>query len=150
SATKGAILNLLTDAYERRDRVDLVVYQIDRASLVLPPGNSTQLAQHPLADIPVSGKTPLSAALNMSDEVIRREQVLHSDVMPLLILLTDGAGNVSMTNLSPQEEARRIAQQISEDGIRCVVVNMEHVAFDQGLAQQLADELKAPCYTLHE
>jgi Mg-chelatase subunit ChlD len=150
SATKGAILSLLTDAYQRRDRVGLVVFQKDRATLVLPPTNSTQLAQRALADIPVGGKTPLSAGLYMSHEVIRREQILHSDVMPLLILLTDGAGNVSMTNLSPQEEARRIAQQISEDGIRCVVVNMEHAAFDQGLAQQLADELKAPCYTLNE
>jgi Mg-chelatase subunit ChlD len=70
--------------------------------------------------------------------------------MPLIILLTDGAGNVSMSTLPPQEEAHRLAEQIAEDDIRCVVVNMEHVAFDQGLAQSLADHLKAPCYTLHE
>ncbi|MFQ5617026.1 MAG: VWA domain-containing protein, partial [Anaerolineales bacterium] len=52
-ATKGAILSLLTDAYQRRDRVGLVVFQKDRARLVLPPTNSVQLAQRALADIPV-------------------------------------------------------------------------------------------------
>ena len=63
SATKGAILSLLTDAYQRRDRVGLVVFQKDRASLILPPTNSTQLAQRDLIEIPVGGKTPLSAGL---------------------------------------------------------------------------------------
>jgi magnesium chelatase subunit D len=67
-----------------------------------------------------------------------------------MILLTDGAGNVSMTNLPPQEEANRLAGQIAHDQIRSVVINMEHAAFDQGLAQSLADSLEAPCYSLSE
>jgi magnesium chelatase subunit D len=150
SATKGAILSLLTDAYQRRDRVGLVVFQKDRATLILPPTNSTQLARRALVDIPVGGKTPLSAGLFLAHQVIQKERILHVDVMPLIILLTDGAGNVSMSSLPPQEEAHRIAAQIAEDEIRCVVVNMEHAAFDQGLAQSLAEHLKAPCYTLSE
>ncbi len=150
SATKGAILSLLTDAYQRRDRVGLVVFQKDRSTLVLPPTNSVQLAQRALAEIPVGGKTPLSAGLFLSHEVIQRERIAHPDVMPLLILLTDGAGNVSMSSLPPQEEAHRIAEQIAADAIRSVVINMEHAAFDQGLAQALAERLKAPCYTLSE
>lgn len=150
AATKGAILSLLTDAYQRRDRVGLVVFQKDRATLILPPTNSTQLAQRALADIPVGGKTPLSAGLLLAHEVIKRERILHSDVMPLMILLTDGAGNVTLTGLPPQEEAHRLAEQISADNIRCLVINMEHAAFDQGLAQHLAEHLDAPCYTLNE
>jgi Mg-chelatase subunit ChlD len=150
AATKGAILSLLTDAYQRRDRVGLAVFQKDRATLVLPPTNSIQLAQRTLADIPVGGKTPLSAGLFLAQQVIQKELLVHPDVMPLMILLTDGAGNVSMSSLPPQEEAHRIAQQIAEDEIRCVVINMEHAAFDQGLAQALAENLKAPCYTLSE
>jgi magnesium chelatase subunit D len=150
SATKGAILSLLTDAYQRRDRVGLVVFQKNRATLILPPTNSVQLAQRALADIPVGGKTPLSAGLFMAYEVIRRERILHPDVNPLIILLTDGAGNVSMSSLPPQEESGRLAKQIAGDEIRSVVINMEHAAFDQGLAQRLADDLKAPCYTLSE
>lgn len=150
SATKGAILSLLTDAYQRRDRVGLVVFQKDRATLVLPPTNSVQLAKRALADIPVGGKTPLSAGLFLALQVISKERIVHPDVMPLIILLTDGAGNVSMTNLPPQEESHRIAEQLSEEDIRSVVINMEHAAFDQGLAQSLAEHLKAPCYTLSE
>jgi len=150
TATKGAILSLLTDAYQRRDRVGMAVFQKDRATLVLSPTNSVHLAQRALADIPVGGKTPLSAGLLLAHQVISQERFVHPDVMPLIILLTDGAGNVSMSNLPPQEEAHLIARQIAEDEIRCLVVNMEHAAFDQGLAQALADQLEAPCYTLSE
>jgi magnesium chelatase subunit D len=150
TATKGAILSLLTDAYQRRDRVGLIVFQKNRATLILPPTNSVQLAQRALADIPVGGKTPLSAGLFMAREVVQRERLLHPDVNPLIILLTDGAGNVSMSNIPPQEEANILAEQIAGDQIHSVVINMEHAAFDQGLAQNLAFHLEAPCYTLSE
>ena len=124
SATKGAILSLLTDAYQRRDRVGLVVFQKDRANLVLPPTNSVQLAQRALKDIPVGGKTPLSAGLFLAYEVIKREQLSHPDVLPLIILLTDGAGNVSMTGeLPPQDEAHQLADKIAQENIRTVVIN---------------------------
>ncbi len=149
SATKGAILSLLTDAYQRRDRVGLIVFQKDRAITVLPPTNSIQLAQRALADIPVGGKTPLSAGLIMAYDTFMQEKMTHPDILPLMILLTDGAGNVSQGNLPPQEEALLIADRIREAEIRSVVINMEHAAFDQGLAQGLADRLGGPCYTLH-
>lgn len=148
AATKGAILSLLTDAYQRRDRVGLVVFQKTRATLVLPPTNSVLLAQEALSDVPVGGKTPLSAGLLMSYEVIRKEKLLHPEIMPLLIILTDGAGNVSISHQSPQEEAFKYAEMIAYEKIHCVVINMEHAAFDQGLAQSLADHLKSPCYTI--
>lgn len=150
SATKGAIMSLLTDAYQRRDRVGLIVFQKNTASLVLPPTNSVQLAQHALVDIPVGGKTPLSAGLTLAFKVIEQESHVHPDVMPLMILLTDGAGNVAMTDLPPQEEAHRAADVFQEKAVRSVVINMEHAAFDQGLARQLAERLGGPCYTLRE
>jgi len=150
AATKGAILSLLTDAYQRRDRVGLIVFQKDRATLVLPPTASVQLAQQALIDIPVGGKTPLSAGLLMAYDVLRQEEAIHPDVEPLLMVLTDGAGNVSIGALPPQEESYQFAEQINAHNFRSVVINMEHVSFDQGLAQALADHLKAPCYTLTE
>jgi len=150
TATKGAILSLLTDAYQRRDRVGMAVFQKNRATLVLPPTNSIQLAQRALADIPIGGKTPLSAGLLLAHEIIKKERLVHPDVNPLVIMLTDGAGNVAMTELAPQAEAHRIADQIADDDIHCVVINMEHAAFDQGLAQALAEHLKGSCYTLSE
>ena len=74
----------------------------------------------------------------------------HPDVLPMMILLTDGAGNVSMGNFPPMEEAYLIAEKIQAAAIHSVVVNMEHSAFDQGLAHALAERLGGPCYTLHE
>jgi len=150
SATKGAIMSLLTDAYQRRDRVGLVVFHKDRAIEVLAPTNSVTLAKEALADIPVGGKTPLSAGLAVAREIFRKERLTNPDVIPLMILLTDGAGNVAIGNENPQQEAHRIANMIAEDGIRSITINMEHAAFDQGLAQQLADQLEGPCYTLSE
>jgi magnesium chelatase subunit ChlD-like protein len=148
NATKGAILSLLTDAYQRRDRVGLIVFQKDRATLILSPTNSIQLAQKALSDIPVGGKTPLSAGLLMACDILRQEKFTHPDVEPLLIVLTDGAGNVSIGPLPPQDEAYHFAEIIAHEKIKAVVVNMEHAAFDQGLAAQLAEHLDAPCYSM--
>jgi Mg-chelatase subunit ChlD len=149
-ATKGAVLSLLTDAYQQRDRVGLVVFQKNAARVVLPPTNSVELARRALRDIPVGGKTPLSAGLQAAYEVIHQELRQHPEIMPLMVLLTDGAGNVSMVDLPPQEEAYRIAEMFPQRDIRSLVINMEHQAFDQGLAQKLADRLEGPCYTLDE
>jgi len=149
-ATKGAVISLLTDAYQRRDRVGLVVFQKNAAHIVLSPTNSVELARQALIDIPVGGKTPLSAGLQTAYKVITRELRQHPDLTPLMVLLTDGAGNVSTTDLPPQEESHRAAEMFPQAHIRSVVINMEHQSFDQGFAQLLADHLEAPCYTLAE
>lgn len=149
-ATKGAIMSLLMDAYQRRDQVGLVVFQKESARLALPPTSSVDLAKRALADVPVGGKTPLSAGLLLAHRVLTQQTRMHPEIMPLMILLTDGAGNVSMSNLPAQEEAHRVAKMITEENIRSVVINMEHASFDRGLAQDLADQLGGPCYTLSE
>ena len=149
-ATKGAIMSLLMDAYQRRDQVGLVVFQREEARLVLLPTSSVELAKSALADVPVGGKTPLSAGLLLSHRVLTQHMRLNPDLMPLMILLPDGAGNVSITDLPAQEEAHRVAAVIRSAGIRSVVINMEHSSFDRGLAQALADELDAPCYSLRQ
>lgn len=149
AATKGAIFALLTDAYQHRDRVGLIVFQKNRATLVLPPTNSVDLAGRALKNIPIGGKTPLSAGLMLAYEVIRREQIAHPDVRPLLIVLTDGAANVSINpQIPPLEEAYEVADKIAAAGIHSVVINMELAEFDQGYARRLADRLHAECLTL--
>lgn len=149
-ATKGAIMSLLVDAYQKRDRVGLVVFQKEEARLVLPFTSSVELAQQALRHLPVGGKTPLSAGLMLAYRVVRRELRLHPKAMPLIILLTDGAGNVSLTETPPQEEAHKIADLIQRAGIHSVVINMEHEAYDRGLAANLAQVLDGPCYCLAE
>lgn len=148
TATKGAIMSLLTDAYQRRDRVGLIVFNKDRATVVLPPTNSVILAKEALSNIPVGGKTPLSAGLIAAYDVFKHEEMSHPDMMPLMILLTDGAGNVAMSEMPAQEEAHRVADMMKAESVRSVIINMEHAAFDQGLAKKLADRLDGTCYNL--
>jgi len=151
AAAKGAILSLLNDAYQRRDRVGMIVFQKDRATLVLSPTNSVMMAQRALQDIPVGGKTPLSAGMRLAYEVLMREKITMPDVLPLMVLLTDGAGNVAMGNkLGPLAEAYQIARMIAEEHVHSVVINLEHPAFDRGLAKALADNLLSPCYSIED
>lgn len=147
-ATRGAILSLLVDAYQRRDEVGLVVFRGRSARLVLPPTSSVERARKALADVPVGGKTPLSAGLMLSHHVLTRARQSHPELRPLMILLTDGAGNVSVSDLSPDEEAHRLAERIRRDRIHSVVINMESSTLECGLARKLADALGAPCYTV--
>jgi magnesium chelatase subunit D len=147
-ATKGAIMSLLVDAYQKRDRVSMISFQKDRANLVLPPTSSVEMAKGALQEIPVGGKTPLSAGLMLAYQIIEREQRQNREIMPLMILLTDGAGNVSMTGMPAREESLLIADMFAAHSIRAVVINTEHESLDRGLAQELADKLGAPCYTL--
>jgi Mg-chelatase subunit ChlD len=147
-ATKGAIMSLLVDAYQKRDRVSMISFQKDRANLVLPPTSSVEMAKGALQEIPVGGKTPLSAGLLLAYQVIEREKRQNREIMPLMIVLTDGAGNVSMTGMPPREEALLVADMFAANHIRSVVINTEHESLDRGLAQELADKLGAQCYTL--
>ncbi len=149
-ATKGAILSLLLDAYQKRDRVCLVVFQRDRAREVLPPTNSVDLARRLLGELRVGGKTPLSHGLLLAYEVALRERRKDREVQPLLIVLTDGAGNVSLAGRPPEEEAAHLGALFRARHIRSVVINTEHASLDRGLARQLADALGGPCYTLAE
>lgn len=148
AAAKGAIISLLTDAYQRRDRVGLIVFQRDQATLVLPPTKSVFLAKEALEDIPMGGKTPLSAGMLMAYEVICREKKTHPDIKPLLIFVTDAAGNVPIGKGSTRKEAYDIAEMMVKENIHSVVINIENPMFAQGLPQELADHLKGPCYTI--
>ncbi len=149
-ATKGAIMSLLQDAYQRRDKVGLIVFRQNGAELLLPPTSSVKLAESMLEDITVGGKTPLSSGLYLAYQVFMREMRRNPRAMPLMILLTDGAGNVSMTDVAPREEGCQIAELMHRSSIRSVVINTEHKSFDRGLAQELAFYLDAECYTLEE
>lgn len=88
--------------------------------------------------------------LALAWQVIEQQAILYPDVEPLLIILTDGAGNVSVSNLPPLEESRLLAEKFAQAQIRSVVINMERQAFDQGLAQKLADQLQGVCLTLSQ
>lgn len=145
-ATKGAVLSLLKDAYQRRDRVGLVSFQRDNARVLLPLTNSVDLAERRLRTMPTGGKTPLTHGLLLGFELLDRAKRRDPEVLPLMVVLTDGQANVSLTGMRPQEESYRIADYIAEAGIGAIVIDTEHPNFVRGLAQTLAQHLNAPYY----
>jgi magnesium chelatase subunit D len=151
-AVKGAILSLLLDAYQRRDRVALISFRGRQADLLLPPTNSVDLAQAYLQEMPTGGRTPLSRGLYLALEVLEMERLKDRKVLPLLVLLSDGRANVAMSggesakgssNVSPAEEARAIAALIQEKRIPSVVIDTEVGFIQLGLAQSISEAMGA-------
>ena len=92
----------------------------------------------------------MSSGLYLAWQVLEGARRRDAEQRPLMILLTDGAGNVSMTGMPAQDEAMRIAELFEQNSLRSIVVNMEHAAFDRGLAQKIATALGGACYNLPE
>lgn len=150
TATKGAVLSLLRDAYQRRDRVGLIVFRRAEARLVLPFTNSAERARHLLAQLPIGGKTPLAHGLWLAWQTFQQAERTHPHVLPLLILLTDGVGNVPLTTGgAPQTEAIALAGQIKQAGIRSVVIDTEG-AGPASPAAPLAAALGARLLSVHQ
>ncbi len=124
AAAKGAVLSLLVDAYQRRDRVALAVFRRQGTRVVLPFTASVTLARERLREIAVGGKTPLAHALYTADRLFERERLRDATALPLLVLLTDGAGNISLSGRPPAEEARLLADRLRQRGVRSLVIDL--------------------------
>jgi magnesium chelatase subunit D len=147
-ATKTAVLSLLRDAYQRRDRVGLVSFQRTYASILLPLTNSVDLARRCLHTMPTGGKTPLARGMLTGFEVLYRAHYRDPDVIPLLVLITDGQANVAMGQTAPQQEAYEVASLIARQQMRAVVIDTEHPQFDRGLTRTIASKLQGEYYRL--
>jgi magnesium chelatase subunit D len=147
-AVKGAILSLLLDAYQRRDRVALISFRGTRADLLLPPTNSVELAQVYLQEMPTGGRTPLSRGLYLALEVLETERLKDRDTLPLLVLLSDGRANVALdpgaaSRADAAGEARSLAGLYLEKHISAVVVDTELGFIRLGLVQPIAEAMGA-------
>jgi magnesium chelatase subunit D len=148
--TKGAILSLLTDAYQKRDRVALVTFHGSQAELVLAPTNSVQRAERILQQLPTGGRTPLADGLRLAGELLETERMRDRDVLSLLIVVSDGRANVALHGSDPIEDVRRMAIKIRELDINSIVVDTEAEHFRIGLASRLATWLGGPCYRIED
>ncbi|MGH7641366.1 MAG: VWA domain-containing protein [Candidatus Dormibacteria bacterium] len=122
-ATRSAILALLKDAYVRRDRVALVSFSGRTAQVLLRPTASVDLAERRLARIAVGGTTPLTHGLTTALALIQSERRRDPDVLPLLVLISDGRGNISFAGDEPLLEAQRLADQVRREGVRALVID---------------------------
>ena len=108
-AAKAAVLELLVDAYQRRDRVGVVAFRGETAEVVLAPTASVELAQLKLRSLPTGGATPLAHGLVRSLEVLETEARRNDDVIPWLVLVTDGKGNVGINGGLGSDDAKTAA-----------------------------------------
>src|ERR1700682_5905332 len=122
-ATKGAILSLLRHAYVRRDKVALVAFSGRNARIVLRPTSSVDLAERRLERLSIGGTTPLTHGLMTGLKLIKTERLRDPHVYPLLVLISDGRGNISLFGEEPLLEAQRMAGQIKQEGVRAMVID---------------------------
>jgi magnesium chelatase subunit D len=150
TATKGAILSLLLDAYQRRDHVGMVVFRKDTAELVLPPTNSVELSQRLLSNLPTGGRTPMAHGLTLGLETIRDYVRRDKEAIPLLVLVSDGRANVSLNGGDPVEEAKMAAREIGLAGVRSIAIDSERDFITFGLVKQICEEMKGRYLRLEE
>ncbi len=146
SITKGAILSLLKDCYQKRDKVALIVFRKDRAETILPITSSVELALKKLKDIPTGGKTPLSAGLMEAYKLIQKAMLKEPEARFVVFLLTDGMANHTITNRPVMEEVELICKFLRDlPSTDFVVVDTEnkqsYIKFN--LALNLAQALGA-------
>ena len=143
---KGAVLALLREAYQKRDRVGLIAFRRTSAETLLPMTRSVELAEKELRSLPTGGKTPLAeglaAALKMMDELSRKE-----GAETVLVLVTDGRTNVSAAGKA-KEEALRAAEEIARRDAHCIVLDTEKSFPKVGLAPEIAQHMNAGYATL--
>lgn len=143
-AVKGAVQALLADAYQRRDEVAVIAFRGDRAQMLVAPTHSIDLAQQGLRELPMGGRTPLAHALQLALETLARTHA--SGAPPLLVLLSDGKGNVPLAEGGdPWRESLALAGVLVERGVPALVLDTETGYLRLGRAQQLAQAMGAEC-----
>jgi magnesium chelatase subunit D len=90
---KGAVELLLADCYVRRDSVAVLAFRGQTAELILPPTRSLARAKRSLAGLPGGGGTPLAHAIDAA--ILLADQLRKKGETPIVVLLTDGKGNIA-------------------------------------------------------
>lgn len=142
-AVKGAVLSLLLDAYQRRDKVGLVTFRGDDATVALPPTSSVELASARLTQLATGGRTPLAAGLRRAAQVLATERLRDPRRRALLVVVTDGRHTSG-----PDPVA--IAARLVDDVVASVVVDCEQGSVRLGLAARLGAVLGAMVLRLDE
>ena len=146
AAAKGAVLALLRRAYQQRDHVGLLQFRGARATLILPPTNSTSRAIHALTTLPTGGRTPLASGLRLALRTIQLARIRDSQQQTILVLVTDGRANVADSDvargsaLNPFEDALAAAHALRLAGVPALVIDTEE-GVRMGLTRTLAEAL---------
>jgi magnesium chelatase subunit D len=147
-AAKGAVLSVLLDAYQRRDRVALVTFRGTEATVALRPTGSVEIAKARLADLPTGGTTPLAAGIEAALDLAERHKA--GPHQPLLVLISDGRATAGPDGADPLEAALSAAAAVKRRGIAAAVIDAEDGPTRLGLAGTIAEAMGARLLTVPE
>ena len=147
AAVTGAALSLLRDAYQRRDKVAVITFRAEGASVVLPPTSSAHTASRRLTRLDTGGTTPLAQGLLAARDVVMRERTRDRNRRALVVVLTDGRATGGP---DPLGRSRIAAGRLAAEGAAAVVVDCETSYIRLGLATELASQLGAPVVRLEQ
>nr|MDQ6910369.1 VWA domain-containing protein [Actinomycetota bacterium] len=148
-AAKGAVVGLLLDAYQRRDKVALVTFRGEGADVALRPTGSVEVARARLAELPTGGRTPLAAglaaALDLATATVNAGEDGHR---PLIVVVSDGRATAGPDGTDPLEAAWAQAVNVRHRAIPSVVIDVEEGPTRLGLSSRLAEKMGARYLTL--
>lgn len=147
-AVKGAVVGLLLDAYQRRDRVALVTFRGEGAEVALRPTGSVEVARARLEQLPTGGRTPLAAGLSAALELAAAAS--SGPHHPLLVVVSDGRATAGPDGTDPVEAAVHVAAGVRRQRVASVVVDAETGPTRLGLARTIAEAMGARYLTLPE
>ncbi|MGD9620478.1 MAG: VWA domain-containing protein [Mycolicibacterium sp.] len=147
SAVSGATLSLLRDAYQRRDKIAVITFRQDRATVLLPPTSSVYIAGRRLARFDTGGRTPLAQGILAARDLVVRERVRDRARRSLVVVLTDGRATGGP---DPLGRARIAATRLLAEGAAAVVVDCETSYVRLDLAADVAGCLNAPVVRLDQ
>lgn len=150
TATKGAVISLLMDAYQRRDKVAMIAFRGASSEIVLPPTGSPKLAQERLESLPTGGRTPMAQALLDARRLIARHKRRDPDMPALLTLVSDCRANVSAAGGDPFDEVLQLCAELRDEGVQAIALDPAPRSNRFGLVQKIADALGGDYIPLNE
>ena len=151
-SAKGAVLSLLMDSYQKRDKIGMVAFKGKDAELIMPPCSSVDLALSRLKELPTGGKTPLSTGLSRGLQILQGEMRKDEETKLMMVLISDGRANVGMGG-KIKEELMQISERTRELGVHTIVIDTEVVEnsfmdMRLGYCQQIAETTGGKYYPI--
>ena len=155
---KGAVVSLLMDAYQQRDKVGVIAFRGTKAEVLLEPTRSVELAEKQLQRLPTGGRTPLAHALSLTSDTIHRLRRHEPDQTMLLIVLSDGKANVplpsdskeSSDGLDAWRQTEQMATQLAQLDIPTLLLDTDSGHVRVGRGKELSHLLRADYLLLEE